>query len=64
MGSVAHPMLFGPPGLIQKLSRLSGAVVSDDAKPTASMYEVFEDLAGRFRIQRDRLNQLMIQMDQ
>ncbi len=64
MGSVAHPMLFGPPGLIQKLSRLSGAVVADDAKPTASMYEVFEDLAGRFRIQRDRLNQLMIQMDQ
>jgi hypothetical protein len=64
MGSTAHPMMFGPPGLIQKLSRLSGAVASDDARPTASMRAVFEDLDSRFRIQRDRLNQLMVQMDQ
>jgi hypothetical protein len=64
MGSVAHPMLFGPPGLIQKLSRLSGAVASDDAKPTASMYAVFADLTRRFEDQRVRLNQLMVQMDQ
>ncbi len=58
MGSVAHPMLFGPPGLIQKLSRLSGAVASDDARPTASMYAVFADLTRRFEDQRIRLNQL------
>jgi hypothetical protein len=61
MGSVSHPMLFGPPGLIQKLSRLSGAVDSGDTKPTASMYGVFEDLTRRFEDQRHRLNQLMDQ---
>jgi hypothetical protein len=61
MGSVANPMLFGPPGLIQKLSRLSGAVISDDAKPTDSMYEVFEELSRRFEDERSRLNQLMDQ---
>jgi photosystem II stability/assembly factor-like uncharacterized protein len=59
MGSVAHPMMFGPPGIIQKLSRLSGAVVSGDAKPTASMYGVFDDLTSRFVEQRNRLNQIM-----
>jgi hypothetical protein len=26
MGSEAHPMMFGTPGLIQKLSRLSGGI--------------------------------------
>jgi photosystem II stability/assembly factor-like uncharacterized protein len=59
MGSVAHPMMFGPPGILQKLSRLSGAVISGDAKPTASMVSVFDDLTRRFEEQRDRLNQLM-----
>jgi hypothetical protein len=63
MGSAAHPMLFGPPGLIQKLSRLSGAVASDDARPTASMYAVFEDLTRRFEEERNRLSQLMIQAE-
>ena len=63
MGSVAHPMMFGPPGLIQKLSRLSGAVVSGDAKPTASMYGVFADLTRRFEDQRNRLNQLIDQSE-
>lgn len=63
MGSAAHPMMFGPPGLIQKLSRLSGAVASDDAKPTAAMYAVVEDLASRFEEQRVRLSQLMVQAD-
>jgi hypothetical protein len=61
MGSAAHPMLFGPPGLIQKLSRLSGAVASDDARPTASMYAVFADLTRRFEDQRIRVNQLAVQ---
>jgi hypothetical protein len=59
MGSVAHPMMFGPPGIIQKLSRLSGAVISGDSKPTAAMYGVFDDLTRRFEEQRKRLNQLL-----
>ena len=63
MGSVAHPMMFGPPGIIQKLSRLSGAVVSGDAKPTAAMYGVFDDLTRRFEEQRNRLNQLLDQSE-
>jgi photosystem II stability/assembly factor-like uncharacterized protein len=61
MGSEAHPMMFGPPGLIQKLSRLSGAVIAADAKPTAAMYAVFEDLSRRFETQRNRVNQLVDQ---
>jgi hypothetical protein len=59
MGSEAHPMMWGPPGLIQKLSRLSGAVVAADARPTEAMYAVFEDLSQRFEVQRSRLNQVL-----
>jgi hypothetical protein len=59
MGSEAHPMMFGTPGLIQKLSRLSGAVIAADAKPTAAMTAVFADLSERFEIQRERLQQII-----
>ena len=59
MGSQAHPMMWGPLGLIEKLSRLSGAVVCADAKPTEPMYAVFEDLSKRFEVQRNRLNQVI-----
>ena len=59
MGSEAHPMMFGPPALIQKLSRLSGAVNAADARPTASMYAVFADVSERFEIQSVRLKQVI-----
>jgi len=59
MGSEAHPMMWGPPGLTEKLSSLSGAVGGADARPTASMYAVFEDLSERFEVQRNRLNQII-----
>lgn len=58
MGSQANPMMWGPPGLIEKLSRLSGAVVGTDARPTEAMYAVFEDLSARFEVQRSRLNRI------
>jgi photosystem II stability/assembly factor-like uncharacterized protein len=58
-GSQAHPMMWGPPGLIEKLSELSGAVGSADARPTAAMYAVFGDLSDRFEIQRNRLNRII-----
>jgi hypothetical protein len=56
MGSEAHPMMWDPPGLTEKLSALSGAVGGADGKPTESMYAVFEDLSERFELQRNRLN--------
>jgi photosystem II stability/assembly factor-like uncharacterized protein len=59
MGSQAHPMMLGPPGLIEKLSRLSGAVIAADARPTESMVAVFEDLSERFEVQRNRLNRIV-----
>jgi hypothetical protein len=59
MGSEAHPMMWGPPGLTEKLSSLSGAVGGADARPTASMYAVFEDLSQRLEVQRNRLNQII-----
>jgi len=59
MGSQAHPMMWGPPGLIQKLSTLSGAVGAADAKPTEQMYAVFEDLSERLEVQRNRLIQII-----
>jgi hypothetical protein len=52
-------MMWGPPGLTEKLSALSGAVGAADAKPTKSMYAVFEDLSERFELQRNRLNQVI-----
>jgi len=54
-------MMFGTPGQIQKLSRLSGAVISADAKPTASMYAVFADVSERFELQCERLQQIFDQ---
>jgi hypothetical protein len=59
VGSQAHPMMWSPPGLTEKLSSLSGAVGGAYAKPTKSMYAVFEDLSKRFDDQRNRLNQLI-----
>jgi hypothetical protein len=59
MGSRVHPMMWSPPGLTEKLSSLSGAVGGAYAKPTKSMYAVFEDLSERFEVQRNRFNQLI-----
>jgi hypothetical protein len=60
-GSEAHPMMFSPPGLTEKLNSLSNAVSGGDARPTASMYAVFEDLQNSFEIQQNRLNDLVQQ---
>jgi hypothetical protein len=59
MGSKAHPMMWEPPGLTEKLSSLSGAVISGDARPTESMYTIFEEVSERFEVQRNRLNQVI-----
>jgi hypothetical protein len=61
MGSEAHPMMFGTPALSQKLSRLSGAVIAADAKPTAAMYAVLADLSERIDMQRERLQHIIDQ---
>ena len=58
MGSAEHPMMWSPPGLTEKLSSLSGAVSSGDARPTESMYAVFDDLTERFEWQSNRLDQV------
>ena len=62
MGTEAHPMMWSPPGLTEKLSSLSGAVLSGDSKPTESMVAVFADLSARFEYQQERLNQLTDQL--
>ncbi len=59
MGSESHPMMWGPPGLVEKFSTLSGAVGAADARPTASMSALFEDLSKRLEVQRNRLNTLV-----
>lgn len=59
MGSPEHPMMWSPPGLTEKLSSLSSAVNSGDARPTTSMYAVFEDLTSRFEAEKRRLNQIV-----
>jgi hypothetical protein len=59
MGSQAHPMMWGPPGLMEKFSTLSRAVGAADARPTASMVALFEDLSQRLEVQRNRLNKLV-----
>lgn len=59
MGSESHPMMWGPPGLMEKFSTLSRAVGAADARPTASMYALFEDLSARLEVQRNRLNTLV-----
>ena len=61
MGSPEHPMMWSAPGLTEKLSGLSGAVNSGDARPTRSMYAVFDDVTTRFELQRNRLNQIIDQ---
>jgi hypothetical protein len=61
VGTEAHPMMFSPPGLTEKLNSLADAVSSGDAKPTASMYAVFADLTERFESQQTRLNRLVEQ---
>jgi hypothetical protein len=58
-----HPMMFGSPGLIQKLSRLSGAVISADQRPTPSMYAVFDDLSARLERRRVELRGLIDQLE-
>ena len=52
-------MMWSSPGLTEKLSSLSDAVGGADARPTESMYAVFEDLSGRFEVQQKRLDQLL-----
>ena len=59
MGTDAHPMMWSPPGLTEKLSSLSGAVASGDIRPTESMYAVFADLSKRFEVQQHRLSQII-----
>jgi photosystem II stability/assembly factor-like uncharacterized protein len=63
MGTEEHPMMFGPPGLIQKLSRLSGAVISADQRPMPSMYAVFDDLSARLERRRVELRGLIDQLE-
>ena len=58
-GTEAHPMMYSPPGLTEKLNSLANAVSGGDAKPTASMYAVFEDLTKRFEIQRNHVRQVL-----
>jgi hypothetical protein len=59
MGSESHPMMWGPPGLMEKFSTLSLAVGAADARPTASMNALFADLSERLEVQRNRLNQVV-----
>jgi photosystem II stability/assembly factor-like uncharacterized protein len=59
MGSEDHPMMWSPPGLTEKLSTLSGAIGGSEARPTAQMYALLEDLTGRLEVQRARLDQLV-----
>ena len=61
MGSDAHPMMWSAPGLTEKLSSLSGAVISGDARPTQSMYAVFADISERFERQQNQLNRIIEQ---
>jgi len=58
MGSEDHPMMWSPPGLTEKLSTLSGAIGGSEARPTAQMYTLLEDLTGRLEAQRVRFDQL------
>ena len=57
-GNAGPPHDVGPPGLIDKLSKLSLVVVGN-AKPTESMYTIFAEVSERFDVQRKRLNQLI-----
>jgi len=61
MGSPEHPMMWSAPGLTEKLSSLSSTVLSGDARPTTSMYSVFQDVTERYEVQSIRLNQIIDQ---
>jgi hypothetical protein len=61
MGSPEHPMMWSAPGLTEKLSSLSSTVLSGDARPTTSMYSVFQDVTERYEVQSNRLNQIIDQ---
>ncbi|RKX21620.1 MAG: hypothetical protein DRP45_12125 [Candidatus Zixiibacteriota bacterium] len=58
---VADPDALETPAMLlyQELSSLSGTVGEAEAKPTKSMYAVFENLSERFEVQRNKLNQLI-----
>ncbi len=58
MGTPDHPMMWDPPGLIDRLSKLSLVVVGN-ARPTESMHTIFEEVSERCEIQRVRLNQVI-----
>jgi hypothetical protein len=60
--NMRYPRAQMPPAagaLTEKLSTLSSVVGAADARPTESMYAVFEDLSERFEVQRNRLNQVI-----
>ena len=59
MGSEAHPMMWSPPGLTEKLSTLSSAIGGSEARPTAQMYALLEDFTERLEVQRARFDQLV-----
>jgi len=59
MGTPEHPMMWSAPGLTEKLSSLSSAVNSRDARPTPSMYAVFDDISQRYENQYVRLKQII-----
>ncbi len=58
MGTPEHPMMWDPPGLTNKLSRLT-RVVDENARPTEAMYTIFEEASEGFEVQRRRLNQII-----
>jgi photosystem II stability/assembly factor-like uncharacterized protein len=61
MGTEDHPMMWGSPGLTEKLSSLSGTVGGSEARPTKSMYAVFNELSERLVIQQQRLNKILME---
>jgi hypothetical protein len=50
--------MWDAPGLINKQSRLSHAVVRN-AIPTEPMYAIFEDFLERFEVQQNQLNHVI-----
>ena len=55
----AHSLEVMPKGLYNQLGTLSRAVLSAEAGPTESQYEVFEDLSGRIDNQLRQLDELL-----
>ncbi len=58
-GAARNPPLGVMMGLMEKFSTLSRAVGAADARPTASMVALFEDLSQRLEVQRNRLTKLV-----